>query len=217
MTEVAKAVNSELEYEQINENFRSLADVRFKLLALVPTLGGAAVFILAHLGLEAGKPSPSSYSELLVVLLVSTFGLLATLGITLYDQRNSELYNALIHRAKYLERQFGWVGAPGALRTLGPGGQFSERPKGYRRIIFKAAHDRALALIYGPLLGAWLFPISYAGGRLSGMNHECVQIGSAALAAIAAAGCAIWLVELDTRDRDLYNVAAKRDGLSDTS
>jgi hypothetical protein len=41
----------------------------------------------------------------LVVVLVSVFGFLATLGITLYDQRNSELYNALIHRAKYVEKE----------------------------------------------------------------------------------------------------------------
>ena len=94
----------ELEYTQINNNFRFLAEVRFKLLALVPILGGAAVFVLARVGLEAGKAPASSHPELLVVLLVSLFGFLATLGLTLYDQRNSELYNALIHRVKWLVR-----------------------------------------------------------------------------------------------------------------
>src|SRR5438046_2284643 len=93
----------ELEYEQINENFRFLADVRFKLLALVPILGGAAIYALGRVGLEAGKAPASSTPELLVVVFVSLLGFLATLGITLYDQRNSELYNALIHRAKHLE------------------------------------------------------------------------------------------------------------------
>ena len=46
--------NIELEYEQINANFRMLADVRFKLLALLPVLGGAAVFVLSQIGLQAG-------------------------------------------------------------------------------------------------------------------------------------------------------------------
>jgi hypothetical protein len=129
MEETNKHPNLELEYTQINENFRFLAEVRFKLLALVPTLGGAAAFVLAHAGLEAGKVPTSSNSRLLVVLLVSLFGFLATLGIILYDQWNSELYNALIHRAKWLESQFGVVGAPGGLREVSAGGQFSERPQ----------------------------------------------------------------------------------------
>ena len=66
-------------------------DVRLKLLALVPTLCGAAVFVLTRAGLKAGAGPSSSTSELLVVLVVGLFGFLATLGITLYDQRNSEL------------------------------------------------------------------------------------------------------------------------------
>ena len=40
--------NLDLEYEQINANFRMLADVRFKLLALILVLGGAAVFVLSQ-------------------------------------------------------------------------------------------------------------------------------------------------------------------------
>ena len=55
-----------LEYEQINENIRFLAEVRFKLLALVPALGGVAVFILARrVGLQAGELSSASRLECL--------------------------------------------------------------------------------------------------------------------------------------------------------
>jgi hypothetical protein len=152
-----------LEYEQINENFRLLADVRFKLLALLPVLGGAAIFVLAGAGLNVGDITAPSGSRLVLVLVVAVLGLAATLGITLYDQRNSELYNALIHRARHIEREFNLPPAPGGLKQASLGGQFRERPSKHRWLILQAGHDLALALIYGPLLGAWLFPIAYAG------------------------------------------------------
>ena len=111
-----------LEYDQINQNFRFLADVRFKLLALVPILGGAAVYLLSHSGLQTQPQASSIESNFLLVALVALLGFLATLGITLYDQRNSELYNALMHRAKYIEEQFRVAGAPGGLKRLRWGG-----------------------------------------------------------------------------------------------
>lgn len=98
----------ESEYAQI--------DVRFKLPGLLPVLGGTAV--VAQIGLEAGKPAEASTGELAVILLVSAFGSLATLG-TLYDQRNSELYNALTYRAKYLEKKFELRIAPVSPMTIG--------------------------------------------------------------------------------------------------
>jgi hypothetical protein len=203
----------ELEYEQVNENFRFLADVRFKLLALVPILGGAAVYALGRVGLDAGKAPASSNPELLAVLLVSLLAFLATLGITLYDQRNSELYNALIHRAKYLEKDFGVPSTPGGLRVEPYGGQFSERPRKSRRLICLAGHDLALALIYGPLLGAWFFPILYSALRLVQSANECAQLGSVGVAAIAALGFTSRLVVLDKREMHLYHRAAERDDL----
>jgi hypothetical protein len=204
----------DLEYEQINENFRFLADVRFKLLALVPTLGGAAVFVLTRAGLETGGGQGSSTAELLTVIVVGLFGFIATLGITLYDQRNSELYNALIHRARHLEKEFGVPSAPGGLKKTTVGGQFSERPGKQRRFIFKAGHDFGLALIYGPLLGAWLFPLGYAAARIMGVTHGSALAGAAALAAAGASLSVCWLVALDRQDRQLYHAAAQRDGLS---
>jgi hypothetical protein len=80
-------------------------------------------------------------------------GFFATLGITFYDQRNTELYNALIGRAKYLEKR---------LKMFG--GQFQIRPPRNRRLLFiMMGHDTGLALIYGTVLGAWFFPIVYSG------------------------------------------------------
>jgi hypothetical protein len=207
----------DLEYEQINENIRFLADVRFKLLALVPTLGGAAIFILAqHVGLQADDVASPSPPKLLTVAVIGLLGFLATLGITLYDQRNSELYNALIHRAKHLEKQFETSSTPGGLRISAHGGQYSERPKKYRRIIFKAGHDFGLALIYGPILGAWLFPVSYAAGRIAKVEHDYALPASVVLAGLGAAIFAAWLVALDKHDSEMYNAAAKRDGLEQT-
>jgi hypothetical protein len=83
------------EYIQVNENFWMLADIRFKLLALIPTLGGVAIFLL----------SEERRTDHGLLLLTSGLGFLATLGVTFYDQRNSALYNALIDRANYLERK----------------------------------------------------------------------------------------------------------------
>lgn len=157
------------EYAEINNNIRFLADVRFKLLAMLPVLGGAAAFVLAKSGLEAGKPATASMGELLIVVLVSTFGFLVTLGITLYDQRNSQLYNALIHRARYLEKEAHLQIAPGGLRQSDHGGQLNERPEKARRIVFIAGHDLGLALIYGSLLGVWSFTALYAVLRLAGV------------------------------------------------
>ena len=212
----------ELEYEQINENIRFLADVRFKLLALVPALGGVAVFILARrVGLQSGEVTSSSLLEFLSVVVFAVLGFLATLGVTLYDQRNSELYNALIHRARHLELQFGVSSSPGGTKRrrdgspFPHGGQYRERPKKERRFIFKAGHDLALALIYGPLLGAWLFPISYTVARFAALRHEYALAGSVILAGIGAAGFAWWLIVLDAQDNKRYHDAAEKDGLND--
>ena len=136
------------EYEQVNENIRSLADIRFRLVALVPTVGGVAAYLLSKLA------DKEPYHPL--ILGISILGFLATLGVTFYDQRNSQLYNALFDRGKALER---------ALDL--PDGQFSKRPGRSRRLLFMlVGHDPGLALIYAPVLGAWLFPAVVSGSAL---------------------------------------------------
>jgi len=157
------------EYEQISNNFRALAEVRFKLLALVPTLGGVAVFLLSKMTTGAGPASGSSSAMLpagasadyAIVGVVSVLGFLATLGITVYDQRNSELYKLLFDRGKELE---------GMLEP--PLKNFLGRKNSGRHLlgVVLIKHDIGLALIYAPVLGAWFFPLMDSILRWSGRS-----------------------------------------------
>jgi hypothetical protein len=133
----------ELDYQQTTEMFRLLADIRFKLLAFVPTVTGLATAL-------AGGDGATGETQLAVGLL----GFVATLGILLYELRNSELYNLAIHRAKHLERRLELV--PTALGAL-QGGVFGERVRPHHRFagLLLIKHDPALALVYGAALGAW--------------------------------------------------------------
>lgn len=192
-----------LEYEQTNDNFRELAGIRFKLLGFLPTLGGVAIFALSFLGLspENSAFTPTS-NHLWLVAGVSVLGFIVTLGIVFYDQRNSELYNALIHRAKYLETLWRSHNSPGARRKRAFGGQFLERPPRSKRLfgLFSIGHDSGLALIYGPVLGAWFFPIVLASLRLLAVKDDYVvpiAAGTAVLGALIFTGELIRLDEAE--------------------
>jgi len=100
-----------LEYKEVNSYWRTLTVIRFKLLAFVPTLAGLGVVLIPN----ADDIAP------LEAFAIGLFGFIATLGITFYDQRNSELYNASINRASDLECEmlfgckylFTWDNVPG--------------------------------------------------------------------------------------------------------
>src|SRR5690242_7571927 len=82
-----------LEYERATTLFDDLTDVRFKLLALVPTLSGTAVGLL-----RAGESS-------VTLLAVGILGLAATLGILVYELRNIDLRHGLAVRIKQIEHE----------------------------------------------------------------------------------------------------------------
>src|SRR5215217_1806651 len=180
----------DLDYTQVNENFRRLADIRFKLLAFVPALGGVAIYVLTTSGLSAeGAPRQPTDDVLWLVALIAATGFIVTLGIIFYDQRNSELYNALIHRAKFLEREFEWRRSPNAPTAGADGGQFNERPSRGRHLfgipLFEMAHDTGLALIYGPVLGAWFFPFLLTLLKLNDYSWP-TSLRGACIAAVVA-------------------------------
>ena len=82
-----------LDYEQTSQLLRTLTDIRFKLIAFVPTFAGASVGFFA-------RPRPA-----VELLAIGVLGLVATFGIYLYERRNSQLYAAAAGRARELERR----------------------------------------------------------------------------------------------------------------
>ncbi|SRR6266568_3560760 len=140
--------NLRADYEQTNQQINVLADIRFKLLAFVPTLTATAVALLTTDKIAQGT-----------ILAVGLLGFFAVFGIALYDQRNSQIYDACQHRAKYLERR---LHMPNSYKEGKNGGLYTEKPDRTRRLFgITAWHDRSLAYIYGTALGGWSYIIIY--------------------------------------------------------
>jgi hypothetical protein len=132
------------DYEQVVGVFQLLTDVRFKLLAFVPSISGAAAALLTATKITSG-----------IQAALAAVGFLVTLGIVIYDQRNTQLYNNVIGRAEHLEDTLRLSIATGDQR----GGLFASRTRKPRRLfwLIPMRHDRATALIYSVSLGAWAF------------------------------------------------------------
>ncbi len=152
-----------LDYRQTSELVQSLTDIRFKLLALVPTLSGAAVAVLAH---------PSTAVELLAV---GVLGLVATLGVLLYELRNTTLHDYAIDRACELESAIGFL----SIRRDGAtGGPFSDRPGRSR--------ERGFALVYSAALAGWSYLVAW--GLLRSLDlGRARPVGAAIGAAVGMA------------------------------
>lgn len=121
-------------YGEVCNNFRMLTDVRFKLLGLVPTVSVAVLISLLSQKPDEGL-SPSSQ------IFISGFGLLITIGIGIYDQRNTKLYIDLIRRGHRIEEELG-------IDT----GQFRGRLDSH----FLINHKIAILIIYLTAVGGWL-------------------------------------------------------------
>jgi hypothetical protein len=123
-------------YSEICTSWRALVDVRFKLLAFVPTISAA---LLSALLLKSNPKATAG-------VIIATFGLVVTIAIAIYDQRNSQLHDELISRARRIERDLGLAV-----------GQFLGRPGSWRFV----KHDTALLTIYGATAAAWLAGIMF--------------------------------------------------------
>jgi phosphohistidine phosphatase SixA len=144
----------QLDYEITNEYFKHLSEIRFKLLAFVPLVSGTAIGLLT-LNNEGQSADPAG------ALILGIFGSLVTLGVMIYELRNSQFYDLAVGRAKKLE----W------LLKMPLGGLFNGRPRpeDSPKIIgrIKVWHDLGLALIYGTTLSGWCYLISYSSLQIS--------------------------------------------------
>jgi hypothetical protein len=130
------------DYEAVRQYFIHLSDVRFKLLAALPVASLAGLVII---------PSHAARSQQLASGLL---GFAVTIALAIYDQRNTQIYDRLVRRAKWLEGRMGFRSCTGS----GLGGAFRDRPP--RRRIRRwdvLWHDLALAIVYGASLAGWCF------------------------------------------------------------
>ena len=145
-----------LDYDRTSDLVQSLLDMRFKLLALVPTIAGTAVGLV-------GTPRPA-----VELLGIGVLVLVATVGITL-SAAQPEILEAMLRRARVLERALGLetgagrVGGVGGGCVHGPEGLLSLRAGPHGRFLgaLNATHHRALGLVYGAALGGWSYLVSW--------------------------------------------------------
>ena len=159
-----------LDYEQTTQHLRTLIDVRFRLLAFVPTVTGIAVAIV-------GRPRPAAE-----LLGVGVLGLLATLGIFVYELRNTQISGTLIRRAAELERQ---LQLPSSLGAQSSGGLYTERP-GITVQLFgflPVSHGLGLGLVYSASIAGWSYLVAWGG--LRAVDVPQAQAAGAAFGAVA--------------------------------
>lgn len=126
------------EYGEVCNNIRWLADVRFKLLGLIPlaTIFGAWLAVS---------------NDYLSMLLISLFGLAITSSLFIYNKRNDQLYSELIGRAKDIEQVLGLYD-----------GQFSHRSSPWLTLLgVNINHSTAVHLIYQASITVWIFGIIF--------------------------------------------------------
>lgn len=121
-------------YEQTCTTWRMLVDVRFKLFALVPTAS------LASLATIFSEGDSTKYFSPGLRFLFALLGLAATVGLLVYELRNSQLHDDLISRGRKIEDELGVDTGVFRGRKVAKG-------------LIK--HDNATVLIYGAALLAW--------------------------------------------------------------
>ena len=124
------------EYSEVGNNFRTLTDIRFKLLALLPIAAAVATAVNHDsLGIQAFG--------------LSLFGLVATLGLATYNARNDQLYDELVGRAASIERSLGL-----------PDGYFANRPRPWLdvplgKLRWPIDHGTGVTTIYAASVALW--------------------------------------------------------------
>ncbi|MCP4584165.1 MAG: hypothetical protein GY839_21340 [candidate division Zixibacteria bacterium] len=196
------------DYDQTSKYIHILADIRFKLLALVPIVTGATVSLLGM------SHNPQ------IVIPISILGILVTAGIIFYDQRNTQIYDALQVRVRSLEVLLklppicNLISEQKTRQKLKFGGPFLDRPKRSRKLLGMILmwHDRGLALIYSTVIGAWCYLLTRGILCVFYLNN---QIYLVILLGIPFVISLILFLNLEQLDKNRERVASYPDSISD--
>ena len=134
-------------YAEVCSSWRTLTEVRFKLLGLIPIVSAA---ILINL-LARPKDPDTGLSQIAQTAIV-VFGFVVTVALWIYDRRNDELYGDLLERGKRIEQELG-------IDT----GIFLGRKQRSRRAIPVATvlvgHQLAVNIVYAAAITAWMVAV----------------------------------------------------------
>lgn len=129
------------QYEQICTSYHAIEDQRAKLLGFLPLASAGGIFFLLA--------DPFTSQDKLAVIKpylvpIGVLGVLITLGLFLYDLRETQLSGALRKNGKDIEQLLGiqWQG------------QFSTRPQGKMYVINSGV---GVSLIYAAIISGWVF------------------------------------------------------------
>jgi hypothetical protein len=163
-----------LDYERTTGQISALTDVRFKLLAFVPTIATAAVaFAGAH-------PSTG------VLVSIGMLGAVATIGILLYELGNTATLDAALYRADDLERRLG-LAVDGERQDPGDGVTRSSRQHRLFGTV-TVGQDQALGLVYGAALGGWGYLLAW------GALHAAHVSGARLIGGVIGVCCAVAVI-----------------------
>jgi hypothetical protein len=126
------------EYREVHSLFRTLTEIRFKLVGLLPVASVAT----ASFGQRSGGGMPLHFS---------IFGLVVVLGVMTYHMRNDQLYDELVGRATAIERSLGL-----------PDGVFCNRPRALLalrvgRWRWRIDHGTGIGIVYAATAAFWLY------------------------------------------------------------
>jgi hypothetical protein len=156
-------------YDKTYESWKMLTDVRFKLVGLIPIVSITVLLsLLAENEKEASLPTAARLPIVVGRGLVAVFGYAVTLGLFIYEKRNTELYDDLVSRGRRIEAELGY-------HT----GHFLGRKKSTKKLSdyvpeplplcderkVSIQHDTAIDLIYFASMIAWLLVVVVFGMR----------------------------------------------------
>lgn len=140
--------NLRIDYEQTGQYVQMLTNIRYLPLTILPGIAAGAVTVLS----SSKRPEAG--------LAVGLVGMLASIGLILFDLHNTAIRDAAVRRAQRIEV---YLGLPPFAKEKA-GGLYNERPDDLEVFHYQRAtkshsltvrQDMAVAVVYGVSIGAW--------------------------------------------------------------
>jgi hypothetical protein len=182
--------NLRLDYEQTGQYLQMLTNIRYLPLTILPGTAAAAVTVLT----TSKKPEAG--------LAVGLVGMLASIGIILFDLHNTALRDAAVRRAQRIEVS---LGLPPLAKTEKSGGLYNESPDGLEVFHYQrptksrsltVRQDIAVAVVYGVAIGAWAHVLVHSSLSmlLSGSSSVPTTPIASLLALVVVTAVSAWTI-----------------------